>query len=78
MGRVLMQSLWRHYVQYFNLRYQRSGPSWEGRFKSCLVQEEHYVLAVYRYIEMNPVRAGMLSSPAEYTWSSYAINALGK
>lgn len=74
----MMQSLGRQYVQYFNRRYQRSGTLWEGRFKSCLVQEEHYVLAVYRYIEMNPVRAGMVSSPAEYAWSSYAINALGK
>lgn len=74
----MMQSLGRQYVQYFNRRYRRSGTLWEGRFKSCLVQEEHYVLAVYRYIEMNPVRAGMVSSPAAYAWSSYAINGLGK
>jgi putative transposase len=74
----MMQSLGRQYVQYFNRSYKRSGTLWEGRFKSCLVQEEHYVLAVYRYIEMNPVRAGMVSSPSEYAWSSYAINALGK
>ncbi len=74
----MMQSLGRQYVRYFNRSYKRSGTLWEGRFKSCLVQEEHYVMAVYRYIEMNPVRAGMAASPAEYQWSSYAINALGK
>lgn len=75
---LMMQSLGRQYVRYFNQRYKRSGTLWEGRFKSCLVQEEHYVMAVYRYIEMNAVRAGMVSSPSEYVWSSYAINALGK
>ena len=75
---LMMQSLGRQYVRYFNQRYQRSGTLWEGRFKSCLVQEERYVMAVYRYIEMNPVRAGMVASPADYSWSSYAINALGK
>jgi len=75
---LMMQSLGRQYVQYFNRRYQRSGTLWEGRFKSCLVQDEHYALVVYRYIEMNPVRAGMVSSPVEYAWSSYTINVLGK
>jgi len=75
---LMMQSMGRQYVRYFNQRYQRSGTLWEGRFKSCLVQEERYLLAVYRYIEMNPVRAGMVASPADYSWSSYAINALGK
>jgi putative transposase len=75
---LMMQSLGRQYVRYFNRRYQRSGTLWEGRFKSCLVQEEQYVMAVYRYIEMNPVRANMVGSPAEYKWSSYSINALGK
>ncbi len=75
---LMMQSLGRQYVRYFNRQYRRSGTLWEGRFKSCLVQEEHYILAVYRYIELNPVRAGMAASPADYHWSSYASNALGK
>ena len=75
---LMMQSLGRRYVRYFNGQYRRSGTLWEGRFKSCLVQEEHYILAVYRYIEMNPVRAGMVTSPSDYHWSSYASNALGK
>ncbi|WP_333608591.1 transposase [Arsukibacterium sp.] len=75
---VMMQSVGRQYVRYFNRTYQRSGTLWEGRFKSCLVQEERYVMMLYRYIELNPVRAGMVLSPADYKWSSYAMNGLGK
>ncbi len=74
----MMQSLGRVYVRYFNTTYQRTGTLWEGRFKSCLVQSETYLLQVYRYIELNPVRANMVDSPADYKWSSYQINALGK
>lgn len=73
----LMQSLGRHYVRHYNQRYRRSGTLWEGRFKSCLVQTEDYLLQCYRYIELNPVRAGMVNDPAEYPWSSYRCNALG-
>ena len=74
----MMQSLGRRYVQYFNFKYHRSGTLWEGRFKSCLIQEEHYLLELYRYIELNPVRAEMVTDPGEYHWSSYQINGLGK
>jgi putative transposase len=74
----MMQSLGRRYVQYFNYEYQRTGTLWEGRFKSCLVQEERYLLEVYRYIELNPVRAGMVPDPGEYHWSSYQVNGFGK
>lgn len=74
----MMQSLGRRYVQYFNFEYRRSGTLWEGRFKSCLIQEERYLLEVYRYIELNPVRAEMVTDPGEYHWSSYQINGLGK
>ncbi len=74
---LLMQSLGRRYVQYFNRTYNRTGTLWEGRFKSCLVQTERYVLECYRYIELNPVRANMVTDPAEYRWSSYSTNALG-
>ena len=73
-----MQSVGRRYVQYFNYQYQRSGTLWEGRYKSCLVEAERYLIEVYRYIELNPVRAKMVADPSEYTWSSYQINALGK
>ncbi len=74
----MMQGLGRRYVQYFNSKYGRSGTLWEGRFKSCLIQEERYLLEVYKYIELNPVRAGMATDPGEYRWSSYQVNGLGK
>ncbi len=74
----MMQALGRRYVRYFNAEYQRSGTLWEGRYKSCLVQAERYLLAVYRYIELNPVRAGMVPDPGKYRWSSYHVNALSK
>ena len=75
---AMMQGLGRQYVRYFNFTHNRTGTLWEGRFKSCLVQEDAYLLQLYRYIELNPVRANMVNTPAEYTWSSYQINALGK
>jgi putative transposase len=59
----LMQSVGRRYVQYLNFEYRPSGTLWEGRFKSCLVQAERYLLEIYRYIELNPVRADMVSGP---------------
>jgi putative transposase len=74
----MMQALGRKYVQYFNRRYKRSGTLWEGRFRSCLVQDEKYLLQLYRYIELNPVRAGLVNDPADYSWSSYQCNGLGK
>ncbi len=70
-----MKGLGQRYVQYVNRTYRRSGTLWEGRFRSCLMQEEAYVLACYRYIEMNPIRADMVEHPAEYRWSSYRTNA---
>ena len=73
-----MKGLGQRYVQYVNRAYRRSGTLWEGRFRSCLMQEEAYVLACYRYIEMNPIRAGMVEHPAEYRWSSYRANAQGE
>ena len=74
---LLMKHLGQRYVQYVNRVYRRSGTLWEGRFRSCLAQEEDYVLACYRYIEMNPVRARMVEHPRQYRWSSYRANAEG-
>ena len=71
----LMQGLGRRYVRWFNDRHGRTGTLWEGRFRSCLVDTERYVLSCYRYIEMNPVRAHMTSDPLEYRWSSARGNA---
>ena len=74
---LMMQDIGRKYVRYFNTANERSGTLWEGRFKSSLVDSENYLLHCYRYIEMNPVRAGMVNHPAEYMWSSYQCNGLG-
>jgi putative transposase len=71
----LMRDLGQRYVQYFNRRYARTGTLWEGRFRSCLVGSARYVLACYRYIELNPVRAGLAVHAADYRWSSHAANA---
>lgn len=73
----MMKLLGQRYVQYVNRRYQRSGTLWEGRFRSCIVQDETYLLGCSRYIEMNPVRAGMVAVPSAYRWSNYRANALG-
>jgi REP-associated tyrosine transposase len=75
-GKVI-QMLGRYYVQYFNSTYRRTGTLWEGRYKAALVDSDTYALTCYRYIELNPVRAGIVSHPAEYPWSSYRYNALG-
>lgn len=74
---LLMKHLGQRYVQYVNRVYRRSGTLWEGRFRSCLTQSEDYVLACYRYIELNPVRANMVPHPREYPWSSYRANGEG-
>lgn len=72
-----MQYLGRQYVPYFNHRLDRTGTLFEGRFKAHLVQSGVYFLQCARYIELNPVRAGMVSDPAHYSWSSYAAHAFG-
>jgi len=72
---ALMRDLGRRYVPYFNWRHERTGTLWEGRFRACLVESARYTLACYRYIELNPVRAGMVNHPGAYLWSSYAVNS---
>jgi putative transposase len=74
----LMQSLGRRYVAYVNASRERTGTLWEGRFKSCPVDGSRYALACTRYIELNPVRAGMVALPGDYPWSSFHCNALGR
>ena len=74
----LMQSLGRRYVRYINDRYHRTGTLWEGRYKACLIDTDSYLLRCYRYIERNPVRAGMVATPGDYRWSSFAANAYGR
>lgn len=68
-----MRQCGQNYVQYFNKRHVRSGTLLEGRFKSCLVDSDGYLLMVHRYIELNPVRAAMVAFPEEYRWSSVRV-----
>ena len=72
---ALMRDLGQRYVPYFNSRHGRTGTLWEGRFRSCIAESARYVLACYRYIELNPVRARMVGEPGAYPWSSYAVNS---
>lgn len=74
----MMQMLGRYYVQYFNAHYQRSGTLFEGRYKATLIDSETYLLTCMRYIELNPVRAGLVRHPSEYGWSSYQRTAGGQ
>ena len=73
----LMQALGRRYVPFFNCRYKRSGALWETRYKPALVHDERYWLTCMRYIELNAVRAGIVSAPDKYRWSSYLHHGLG-
>jgi putative transposase len=70
-----MKGLGQLHTQYVNKTYGRSGTLWEGRFRSSLVQSERYLLECYRYVELNPVEAGMVRRPEDYLWSSYSVNA---
>lgn len=73
----LMQDVGRSYVGFFNRATGRTGTLWEGRYKASLVDNERYLMACYRYIELNPVRAGLVTSAADYRWSSSRANAYG-
>jgi putative transposase len=75
---AMMKGLGQRYAQYFNRTYGRSGPLWDGRYYACVAESSFYVLACYRYIELNPVRAGLVARPNEYAWSSYRANAEGR
>ena len=66
-----IQAVGRRYVRRFNRRHGRSGTLWEGRFRSSLVEADRYLLACQRYIESNPVRAGMVEGVADWPWSSH-------
>ena len=67
----LMQAVGRSYVRYFNGAQKRSGTLWEGRYKSTLIQTDRYLLACMAYIDLNPVRAGLLAQAGDYPWSSF-------
>ncbi len=73
----VMQSVGRRYVQRFNQAHQRTGTLWEGRYKACAIDSERYFFTCMRYVELNPVRAGIVQDPGGYRWSSYQSNAAG-
>ena len=68
----MMQGVGRRYVRYFNDSQRRSGTLWEGRYRSTLIQTESYLLACMAYIDLNPVRAGLVAEARDYPWSSHA------
>jgi putative transposase len=72
---LLMKNVAQRYAQYVNRSRNRTGALWEGRFKSSVVADDAYLLACHRYIDLNPVRAGMVGQPEEYAWSSHRANA---
>ena len=63
------------YAYHFNKRYGRTGTLWEGRHRSSLIDTDNYLLTCFRYVESNPVRAGLVTTPEAYEWSSYTINS---
>ena len=73
----MMQAVGRQFTYYVNARYARTGTLWEGRYRSSLVHKERYAFTCSRYIELNPVRAGLTNDAGQYPWSSYRHNALG-
>lgn len=75
---AMLQDMGRRYVRVINTIHGRTGTLWEGRFKSSLVDTERYLLTCHRYIELNPVRAGIAAHPSDYPWSSHAHYAAGR
>lgn len=70
----LMKRLAQRYSAMFNRKYERTGTLWDGRFRAFPVTSDDYVIACYQYIELNPVRAGMVDRPERYRWSSHRAN----
>jgi putative transposase len=74
----MMKRIGEIYVPSFNRQYERTGTLCEGRYRGSLIEDEKYWLTCLRYIELNPVRAGMVPSPELYEWSSYRAHAYGR
>lgn len=71
---MLMQSLGRSYVRYYNDLHQRTGTLWQGRYRATVIDSERYLFTCMAYIDLNPVRTGLATTPGEYSWSSYQHN----
>ena len=74
--RAMRDVNWR-YSRHVNATQSRTGSLWEGRYKASVIEAEDYFFACSRYIELNPVRAGLAATPGAYRWSSYKANAQG-
>lgn len=74
----ILQQVGRSFARYLNAAYQRSGGLWDGRYKATIIDSEQYLLACYRYVELDPVRGRRAARPDEYPWSSYRAHALGE
>jgi putative transposase len=75
---TMMQSVGRTYVPWFNVRYQRTGGLWEGRYRASLLHDERYWMTCLRYVELNPIRAGLAATLEAYPWSGYGAHAFGR
>ena len=73
----LMQGLTQTYTTWFNAKYKKVGHLWQGRFKNMVIQKDNYFIDCVCYVEANPVRLGLVSSPADYLWSSYKDRVFG-
>jgi putative transposase len=74
----IMKGINLSYAQYYKNRYRHTGHFWQDRFKSIMISKDEYLLGCGSYVELNPVRAGMVKDPKEYRWSSYRGNAYGQ
>jgi putative transposase len=74
----ILQSLTVAHTWRYHKRHRSVGHVWQGRFKSPVIQDDGHLLVVLRYIEANPLRAGMVADPADYRWSSYRAHGLGE
>ena len=74
---LFMHCVNQSYAMAFNFKYEKVGHLWQGRYKNLVVLKDNYLYNLVTYIEHNPVRAGIVSAPGEYAWSSYRARVLG-
>ncbi|TAN59137.1 transposase [bacterium] len=74
----IIQSITLSHIRLYHAKYKSSGHLWQGRFKNPIIQTDEYLLQCLKYIELNPVRARIVSRPQDYRWSSYCFHAFGK
>jgi len=70
---LMMQAVGRRYVRYFNDLHRRSGTLWDGRYRSTVVQAERHLISDMCFLDLMPVREGVVSQPEQYAWSSHRI-----